>query len=76
MCNNLQILILSWLYRPRCVMLVNPGYCTFFGWGVNLTCPNYCSTLTHNFSICELLIYIRIRNTKDECICIGQLFRY
>jgi hypothetical protein len=53
--KRMQSMVLSCMWGPGRLMLVQPGYCTFV-WREILTCPNYMSTPIHSFSICELLV--------------------
>jgi hypothetical protein len=61
-------MVLSCMWGPGRLMLVQPGYCIFV-WEEILTCLNYSSTPIHSFSICELLVCIqKINSTKYHWI--------
>jgi hypothetical protein len=44
----LQTVVLSWMWGPGCLIMARPVYCIFV-WGENAICPNYWSSLIHNF---------------------------
>jgi hypothetical protein len=66
--NRMQSMVLSCMWGPGYLMLVQPGY-SIYVWGDFLTCPNYWSNPIRRFSICELLVCIeKIKSTKIHWI--------